>query len=70
MALATANYASCGVADWLTVWISMEEAFGINFLICSSLRVMSWFTSIEIFTIRNGLGFKLQGIWGLWVLHC
>lgn len=65
MALARANDASCTITDWLTVQASMEETFGRNLLICSSLRVMSWFTSREIFTMKHGLGFKLQGSSGL-----
>lgn len=65
MALATANDANCSITHQLTVQASMEEAFGRNLLICSSLRVMSWFTCMEIFTIRHGLGFKLQGSLGL-----
>lgn len=65
MALATANDASCSITDRLTVQASTEEAFGRNLLICGSLRVMSWFTSMKIFTIRHGLGFKLQGSLGL-----
>lgn len=42
----------------------MEEAFGRNLLICGSLQVMSWFTSMKIFTIRHGFGFKLEGSLG------
>lgn len=65
LALAAANDASCSITGWLTVQASVEEAFGRNFLICSSLRLMSWFTSMEIFPIGHGLGFKLQGSLGL-----
>jgi len=65
MALATSNDASCSITDRLTLQACIEEAFGRNLLICRSLRVMSRFTSMEIFTRRHGLGFKLQGNSGL-----
>lgn len=60
LTLAIANDPSCSITGWLTVQASVEEAFGRSFLVCSSLRLMSWFTSVEVFTRRHGLGFKLQ----------
>lgn len=57
LAPATANDPSCSITGWLTVQASVEEEFGRSFLIGSSLRLMLWFTSMEIFPIRHGLGF-------------